>query len=123
MSPVRPVRCSLVLFALGLCAGCAVERSSLSIDSNSRVPFLGLQLAPSKKKEPVYQRSISREPAAKSAAATVQLAVEEPRGDTHWTDWLTPAPRFSQPLPRTEPEPNASASANATASPDEAIEF
>jgi hypothetical protein len=103
MSCAPRLRCSLWLLAASLACGCAVERSSLSIDSNSRVPFMGLQLAPPKKKEPVYQRSISRDRAAQSEAAVVRLAQHEPRTESRWTDWLTPSPpRVSQPLPRTE---------------------
>ena len=123
MPPVPQIRFCLVLLALGWCTGCAVERSSLSIDSNSRVPFLGMQLAPAKKKEPVYQKSISRGLSTKSDAAVVQLAVEEPRSDTHWADWLSPAPRVSQPLPRTDQQPHAPAPANASKPSEDAIEF
>jgi hypothetical protein len=94
--------------------GCAVEHSSLSIDSNSRSPFLGLQLAPPKSKEPAYHRPIARERGKKGTdEAKVALAVDPPRTETKWSDWLNPLPqRVSQPLPRTEPVPSASADAD-----------
>jgi hypothetical protein len=98
------------LFAgLGLIqVGCAVERSSLSMDSNSRFPWLGLQLSPPKSKEPAYHRPIAQK-SGKMDEAKVALAVDPPRTETKWSDWLNPLPqRISQPLPRTEPEESAS---------------
>ncbi|MDZ4684917.1 MAG: hypothetical protein SH850_07475 [Planctomycetaceae bacterium] len=116
ISPLSPrslfstVWFGLSLAAAVVCSGCTVERSSLSIDSNSRSPFLGLQFAPPKSKEPVYHRPISRERVKqKSDGAKVELAVEPPRTEAKWSDWLNPLPqRVSQPLPRTESDETAS---------------
>jgi len=104
-----------MLFAglgLGL-AGCAVERSSLSMDSNSRFPWLGLQLSPPKSKEPAYHRPIAQKSGKRTDEAKVTLAVDPPRTETKWADWLNPLPqRVSQPLPRTEPDDAASTDAD-----------
>jgi hypothetical protein len=126
MTPHRAAAWLLGVIALATMGGCAVERSSLSIDSNSRVPFLGLQLAPPKSKEPAYQRQISRE-RKKSGAdqPKVALAVESTKTETKWPDWLNPLPqRVSQPLPRTEPEPaTPTINDDGTSATDSGIEF
>src|SRR5689334_17013485 len=84
---------SLAVFA----SGCAVEHSSLSIDSNSRSPFLGLQFMQPKEKEPAYHRPIAR--TKKDPEAKVALATEPVKTESKWSDWLNPLPqRVSQPL-------------------------
>jgi hypothetical protein len=117
---------SVLLFArivlcgtLGL-SGCALERSSVSMDSNSRFPFFGFQLAPKKKEEPAYQRSISQHRSRPSDVPKIQPAVREPERESAWPQWLSlPTARPVLPLPRTDrvvEEPRAEQTASSATS-------
>jgi hypothetical protein len=73
-----PGRCVFaVFFAAAICcvgSGCAVGGKSFAIDSNSRIPFFGLELQERKPKSaaPAY-RSIAR---AKSESSPVKAALQ-----------------------------------------------
>ncbi|OYW18101.1 MAG: hypothetical protein B7Z55_11265, partial [Planctomycetales bacterium 12-60-4] len=98
----------LLLFSsLGL-SGCAFGRSSLSIDSNSRSPWLGLELIPSRKKAdpPNYNRSVAQQRYSTEVQAEIQPAVQKPKKESRLPNWLNPmAERTPLPLPRTDVEP------------------
>ncbi|MBI1348284.1 hypothetical protein GC163_18575 [bacterium] len=84
-------------------SGCALERSSVSVDSNSRSPWLGLQFLPSKKSDSSnYYRSISRQVDAGSEPTVIQTAAEPKRSEIRLSEWILPAKSPEpQVLPRT----------------------
>jgi len=84
-------------------SGCALERSSVSIDSNSRSPWFGLQLLPSKKADTSgYHRSISRQPESEREQVSIVPALANPRSEFRIPAWLKPsASPESQQLPQT----------------------
>ena len=75
--------------------GCQVAKSSFQMDSDSRLPFFGLQMAP-KKKEPkpnVSPLSQSEAPVAKTTPASFDGEAATPRG-SRWSKWFG---RFGKP--------------------------
>jgi hypothetical protein len=86
---------------LALAGGCALEHPSVSMDSISRRPFFGFQLAP-KAKPAGYHRQISQK-SGEADLPKIQPAVREVESDHKWPQWLTlPSPRPVLPLPRTD---------------------
>jgi hypothetical protein len=102
LTGTNAVRTAAALLAVAVSGGCALERSSLSIDSNSRIPFFGFQFAP-RPKPPVYDRSVSRPKPGAEPSAKVKPALLETPKEGAWPGWLgLPTPRPTQPLPRTD---------------------
>lgn len=71
-----------------IASGCAVGGKHFSYDSQSRMPWFGLQLTEPKSKEPAIYRSISREAPASEPPA-VNLALQKTEEPTRkWPKWL-----------------------------------
>ena len=86
-----------------LTGGCAVNRTSMSMDSVSRRPFFGIELAPKKRSTPVYEKSIAQHRRQAADAPKVQPAIRETKTDGPWPEWLAlPSSRPTLPLPRTD---------------------
>jgi hypothetical protein len=105
--------------------GCALERSSMSMDSVSRSPFFGFVFAP-KAKPPVLDRTISRDVRSRDVRRSespvkVQTAVRDVEPERTWPNWLSlPGARPVVPLPRTDQaEPRGVA--HATPANDETV--
>lgn len=112
----------LVVLVVALGSGCALERSSLSIDSDSRVPFFGFQFAP-RRRPPAYERSISRtKPSAEPPAKVTTTLLETPP-ESPWPAWLTRSARPTQPLPRTDVTEEGKPSKEGDTPPAETYEF
>jgi hypothetical protein len=125
--------CGAGLLTVGLLAGCAIDRPNFSMDSVSRLPWFGLDLLPSKKNEPNYQRSISRNSASENVAQAVRPAQTAAATESNWKNPLRsilPA-RTALPLPRTDIAPPAPPTAELRTavmpadlgSPDQAVDF
>src|SRR5581483_11563542 len=92
-------------------SGCALEHPSVSVDSISKRPFFGVQVAPKKKEGPVYDRAIVQDrpvetrtaDAGASKSVSVQTALLETESDRRWGSWLPlPSSKPTIPLPRTD---------------------
>ncbi len=114
--------CWMILLSSVALSGCALGRSSLSIDSNSRSPWLGLELIPGKKPaDPAnYHRSIAQHRSQPGDQAEIQAAIQKPKKESRLPGWLNPmAERTPLPLPRTDVEPPPFAEkSTATSNPD-----
>lgn len=104
----------IILFAIcgllivGGSSGCQVARKSFQMDSDSRVPILGLQLVPKKKKPDVT--SIGHDSAKQAEATLLNLdQSDQPQPLSRWPQWLS---RFGKPkripLPITQTSPASS---------------
>jgi len=110
---------SAFLCGTALLSGCALEHPSMSLDSVSKRPFFGVQVAP-KKKEPAYDRTISQDRSRAADAVRIQPAIRETERESHWPNWLTlPTSRPVLSLPRTDQDETPLR----TASNDVPIEF
>ncbi len=112
---IRTWRVLLVLGAL-LLPGCAMGRSNVSIDSNSRAPWMNLEFLPSRKKPDTstYHRSIAQQKSQSADVATIAPAVATPKKEVRLLNWLTPgSERTPLPLPRTDLELEDSIGLNA----------
>lgn len=112
----------LVVLVVAVGSGCALERSSLSIDSDSRVPFFGFQFAP-RRRPPAYERSISRTKPSTEPAAKVTTTLLETPPESSWPAWLTRSSRPTQPLPRTDVTEEGKSSKGGEKPPTETYEF
>lgn len=89
-----------------LCSGCALDQSSMQMNSTSKMPWFNFSLAPAKKDTGNYQRSINRGHQQSADRLHVQPATPPAQREIRWAEWLSPqAARTSQPLPVTEPLP------------------
>lgn len=87
--------------------GCALGRSNVSIDSNSRAPWMNLEFLPSRKKaDPSnYHRSVAENRSATPSAPTAEVTTAAPpaKKETRLANWLTPGgERTPLPLPRSD---------------------
>ena len=96
-----------VVFGLAICllsAGCAITRKSASIDSTSKMPWLGLELAPKRSEPAPETRRIKRDHQQPVEIEPAKLVVNGPqKKDTSWWQRLSgsePRPVIS--LPRTD---------------------
>ncbi len=91
------------LMAIGgfcLCCGCALERSGVSADSNSRLPFFNFQFAPSKKDAVNPHRSVQLE---NRPADLVQPAKAPVQREVRLASWIPGlGQREAMPLPLAE---------------------
>lgn len=98
----RSSKC-LSLLAMGwvcLCCGCALERSGVSADSNSRLPFFNFQFAPAKKDSANYHRSVQLE---QRPAELVQPAKAPVQREVRLASWIPGlGQREALPLPLAE---------------------
>lgn len=99
--------CPLILCLGGLwgLSGCTLGRSNVSIDSNSRAPWMNLELMPSRKKEKPanYHRSVAEQRGDGAKPVEVQEAMAAPRRELKLPQWMTPSSeRTPLPLPRTD---------------------
>lgn len=78
-------RCATVwisgLLAVFCSTGCAVDRTSLSMDSNSRMPWLGVDLLPARKKQDDRPRSRTIDLRTSQQKSSIQLISGNP---PHW---------------------------------------
>jgi hypothetical protein len=70
-------------------SGCAYDRSFMQMDSNSGVPFFGLQWAVDSGSRPSLQNDTS---VLKLTAPESALSVPDPRADRHQLDQGNPSP-------------------------------
>ncbi len=114
---------TLTVFVVFMVAGCAVDRSGVSMDSNSRSPWMNLELAPSRKKDnaPNYHRAIANRSDSTAPAAEVKTALLPPKSELRLPQWLHPgSEKTPLPLPRTDlaPVATSSSSGESSARPD-----
>ncbi len=108
MMPLRRVRvCGYCLWLTSslLVTGCAMGRSSVSMDSNSPSPWMNLEFLPSRKKADVknYHRSIAEQRPDGESAAEITPAVTEKKKESRLASWLLPgSERTPLPLPRSD---------------------
>ena len=97
----------MALFACGP-IGCQVAKTSFQMDSDSRTPGVGLQLAPKPKQKDDKSAVTSADHYGRDATVTHADATAEatPPAKSRWTKWLD---RFRRPkripLPVTDTEP------------------
>jgi hypothetical protein len=123
MTAIRPrgvARWAVVMSLL--LSGCAMGRSSLSIDSNSRAPWLGLEFLPSKKEAPPnYSRSVKQQKSRGKDQVAITPATQSPKKERSLPNWLKPgSEKTPLPLPRTDVVPTADESAGASEAADQA---
>lgn len=108
----------LLSVAAMLQSGCALGRSNVSIDSNSRAPWMNLELLPSRKKKDTssYHRSVNqRSGSSTEDAVEIEPAVAAPKKEVRLLNWLTPSSEKTPlPLPRTDVELSATGAAAST---------
>lgn len=100
--------CTAILLGSLMLPGCTLGRSSLSIDSNSRSPWLGLELIPGRKsaEAATYNRAIAQQRSQSGAQAQVHAAIQKPKKESRLPGWLNPvSERTPLPLPRTDVQP------------------
>lgn len=105
MKSVQLWRLTLCLGGALCLSGCALGRGNVSIDSNSRAPWMNLELMPSKKKEKPanYHRSVAERQTDGASEVEIQTAMATPRRELRLPQWMTPSSeRTPLPLPRTD---------------------
>jgi hypothetical protein len=101
-------KCSAILLGSLTLSGCTLGRSSLSIDSNSRSPWLGLELIPGRKSADAaaYNRAIAQQRSPSGDQTQVHAAIQKPKKETRLPGWLNPiSEKTPLPLPRTDVQP------------------
>ena len=110
--PLKIYRCvSVLVFSVGI-SGCKIDRTSIQMDSDNRLPSIGLDLRPKPKFErPGPIRQIS---GTASEPSGVELPTDRQPSHSRWSNWLN---RFSKPkripLPRTDLETEREPTADA----------
>lgn len=106
--------------------GCSVTGKSASVDSISRRPFVGIELAPKKRESAPETQRISRDGSIPLEPATANLIANAPAKNPSWWQRMkgTDTPKAAITLPRTDladapPEPQQIDAS----SPMEQIEF
>lgn len=102
----------VVIAACLATAGCAVTRKSVSIDSGSRMPWLGMELAPKRRTPAPETTRIRRDSTAPVKAVPAKLAKEPPaqkpadsKSDETWWQKITGTEKKPPiQLPRTDLE-------------------
>ena len=97
-----PVAAGL-LVVVSVTSGCAVTGKSASIDSTSRMPFLGMELAPRKKDAAPETQRIRRDGSIPLEPEPARLVVNGPARDMAWRQKKR-SPEVKAPLrlPRTD---------------------
>lgn len=112
----------LALLVLLVAPGCAIEHPGLTASSGSGMPWFNFQLAPQKKDQKNYPRSIARDSATKVELKHAMLTPSDtPR---RWPDIRVPGWKGeSLTLPRTDGELRIDDDAPKTMTQVEQIEF
>ena len=121
MSAVKLLQLIAISSLCGLFTGCALGRSNVSMDSNSRAPWMNFELLPSRKKaDPAnYHRSIAEQRSDAKSEASIEPALATTKTELRLPGWLTPgADRTPLPLPRSDAEGMPSEVREASGHPD-----
>jgi hypothetical protein len=108
----------LVASTLSLLAGgCSITRKSASIDSISRTPFLGLELAPKRNSPAPETHRIRMDQRDRVDVEPAKLVVNGAAKESSWWQKLTGTEKRSAiPLPRTD---QATSTSSSTETPEE----
>jgi hypothetical protein len=104
---VRLAAILIAIWATSAATGCAVTRKSVSIDSGSKTPWLGLELAPKKKSAVPEATRIRRDdsvPLEPVPANLVKDSAPQPKEDSWWQKLTGTEKRTPIKLPRTDLE-------------------